>query len=243
MCWRGAAADPRLLRTIPGAGSLGKAGPDDLVYITFSGHGVTGDNGRFHLFLSDIGRGDRRELNPAVFARTLDSVSLARRLLPVDAGNFVLVIDACNSAASVEADGFKPGPMGSRSLGQLAYDKAMRVLTASQAEAVALESRRLRHGLLTFALLHEGLAGGAADREPADEVVGFSELMKYAADRVPQLYDEIRDGTFVPQGRGFKVEFRPQGRVGTTSLAQRPSLFDFSRGDQEVRLPVTAQIR
>ena len=40
----------------------------------------------------------------------------------------VMIIDACHSAGSVEHEGFKPGPMGSRGLGQLAYNKRMRIL-------------------------------------------------------------------------------------------------------------------
>ena len=233
---------PELLSLIPGTTSLRKARPDDLVYLAFSGHGLSGDNGRFHLFLSDIGEGERREVDSAMLARTLDSNLLARHLRRVDAGGFVMVVDACNSAASVEGSGFKPGPMGSRGLGQLAYDKAMRVLAASQAEAVALESDQLRHGLLTFAMLHEGLAGGAADRAPKDSAIGFSELLGYGVERVPLLYDDIRNGSFAPQGRGLTAEFTPNGQVATPTSAQRPSLFNFSRGKRKVRLPVIDQI-
>ncbi len=54
--------------------------------------------------------------------------------------------------------------MGSRGLGQLAYDKAMRVLAASQADDVALEAqvKGEGHGLLTYALVREGLLGRKA---------------------------------------------------------------------------------
>ena len=135
----GEAGDAERLAAIPGAAELSKTGPDDLVYLAFSGHGLSGENGLFHLFLSDIGEGDSRVVDDALLESTLDSDELARRLRGVDAGEFVMVIDACNAAASVEGGGFKPGPMGSRGLGQLAYDNAMRVLAASQAEAVALE--------------------------------------------------------------------------------------------------------
>ena len=238
----GEAGDQELLHPIPGAASLSKARPDDLVYLAFSGHGLSGDKGLFHLFLSDIGEGKGRTVNSALLARTLDSDLLARHLRRVDAGDFVMIVDACNAAASVEGGGFKPGPMGSRGLGQLAYDKAMRILAASQAEAVALESDQLRHGLLTFAMLHEGLAGGAADRAPTDQAIDFSELLSYGVDRVPLLYEDIRSGSFAPQGRGLTVEFTPpSGQIAAPTSAQRPSLFDFSRGEREVHLPVIAQ--
>ena len=234
----GEAADQELLSRIPGAASLRKARPDDLVYLAFSGHGLSGDDGLFHLFLSDIGEGERRVVDSALLARTLDSDLLARHLSRVDAGDFVMVVDACNSAASVEGGGFKPGPMGSRSLGQLAYDKAMRVVAASQAEAVALESEQLRHGLLTFAMLHEGLAGGAADRAPTDSAIGFSEMLSYGVERVPLLYEDIRSGNFVPQGRGATAHVSLATQATIAPSPQRPSLFDFSRGERDVRLPV-----
>ena len=182
-------ADVERLRAIPGADSLAKATPDDLVYLAISGHGLSGDNGLFHLFLSDIGEGSGRVVDEALLEHTLDSDLLASHLRPVDAGDFVMVIDACNAAASVEGGGFKPGPMGSRGLGQLAYDKAMRVLAASQAEAVALESGDLRHGLLTYAMLREGLAGGAADRAPEDRWIELGEVLAYGVERVPLLYE------------------------------------------------------
>ena len=234
----GEAADQELLSRIPGAASLRKARPDDLVYLAFSGHGLSGDDGLFHLFLSDIGEGERRVVDSALLTRTLDSDLLARHLSRVDAGDFVMVVDACNSAASVEGGGFKPGPMGSRSLGQLAYDKAMRVVAASQAEAVALESEQLRHGLLTFAMLHEGLAGGAADRAPTDSAIGFSEMLSYGVERVPLLYEDIRSGNFVPQGRGATAHVSLATQATIPPSPQRPSLFDFSRGERDVRLPV-----
>ena len=173
---------------------------------------------------------------------------LTDHLRHVDAGDFVMVIDACNAAASVQGGGFKPGPMGSRGLGQLAYDKAMRVLAASQAEAVALESDRLRHGLLTYAMLREGLAGGAADRAPEDRWIDLTEMLNYGVERVPLLYEDIRDGSFVVLGKGL-TPYEPscgneQGgdasdcREQSVASVQRPSLFDFSRSEQDVCMPV-----
>ena len=243
----GKRGDAERLAAIPGAAELSKTGPDDLVYLAFSGHGLSGKNGLFHLFLSDIGEGDSRVVDEALLKSTLDSDELARLMRRVDAGDFVMVIDACNAAASVEGGGFKPGPMGSRGLGQLAYDKAMRVLAASQAEAVALESDQLKHGLLTYAMLREGLAGGAADRAPPDGAIDFTEMMNYGVERVPLLYEAIRDGSFTVQGRGFEPSCAneqdggDQGndcRARDITEVQRPSLFDFSRSKRDVRMPV-----
>ena len=231
------------------AKSLSEARPDDLVYLSFSGHGLSGKDGLFHLFLSDIGAGDQRVVNEELLDRTLDSDELADYLRRVDAGDFVMVIDACSAAASVEGGGFKPGPMGSRGLGQLAYDKAMRVLAASQAEEVALESSELRHGLLTYAMLREGLAGGAADRAPEDRWINLTEMLNYGVERVPLLYEDIRDGSFAAQGKGL-TPYEPSCgneqdgdasdcREQSVASVQRPSLFDFSRGQRDVSMPVS----
>ncbi len=48
-------------------------------------------------------------------------------------------------------------------LGQLAFDKGIRILAATQADDVALEDARLGQGLLTYALAVDGFAAGAAD--------------------------------------------------------------------------------
>jgi len=239
----GETSDATLLNAVDGAQALPVATPDDLIYIAFSGHGLSGANGAFHLFFADVGGGKKRVLDKALLSRTLTSDTLSEHLHAVDAGEMVMVIDACNSAASIEGAGFKPGPMGSRGLGQLAYDKAMRVLAASQAEQPALESDKLRHGALTFAMLREGLAGAAADVAPQDGAVDLKELLAYGVARVPLLNEELRRGAFKALGRGIGVRpFRPaknpQTRAKPAPPPQRPSLFDFSRGRTSVRLPV-----
>ena len=216
---------------VPCAESLSEARPDDLVYLSFSGHGLYGKDGLFHLFLSDIGAGDQRVVNKELLDRTLDSDELADYLRSVDAGDFVMVIDACNAAASVEGGGYKPGPMGSRGLGQLAYDKAMRVLAASQAEGVALESRQLRHGLLTYAMMREGLGAGAANRAPEDEWMEIRELLAFGVERVPLLYEAIRNNA-------LKSARSQEETSNVTVAVQRPSLFDFRGDEQDVRTPV-----
>lgn len=225
------------LNGVVGVEGFRKVTPDDLVYLSFSGHGLSGADGRFHFFLSDVGGGARRIVDEELLGRTLDSDVLAERVRGLDAGQFVLVIDACNSAASVEGEGFKPGPMGNRGLGQMAYDKGMYVVAAAQAEAVALESDRLEHGLLTYAMLREGLEEGGADRAPVDGVVSFRELLGYGAERVPRLHEEIVDGAWTADGRALvaAVPIEDDGAV----VIQRPRFFDFGGGGEEVLLPWT----
>ena len=144
--------------------------------VFLSGHGSTDTNkARFFFFPYDIGR-DRparpvagRRAAAIRFQHPVDGLASPARCR----GNDVPV-DTCHSASSVAPPGYKHGPFGSRGLGQLAYDKGLQVLAASQSEQVALEIRDLKHGLLTYALVQDGLAKrGAAT---ADGTVTIGEL-------------------------------------------------------------------
>jgi hypothetical protein len=61
------------------------------------------------------------------------------------------------SGQALESPDQRFGPINSRGLAQLAYEKGTSVLVASQAYQAALERARLGHGVLTLALIEEGL--------------------------------------------------------------------------------------
>jgi uncharacterized caspase-like protein len=214
---------------IPNADKLRKATPDDAVFLSFSGHGFYESGGDFYLLPTDIGPGKTRQPTDAVLAASISSAELTRWLRPVDGGDMALVIDACHSGAAVGAD-FKPGPMGSRGLGQLAFDKGMLVLAATQADNVALEAEELEHGYLSYALVQEGLLGGRADFKPKDGRITAAEWLGYAAQRVPQLAMEVDAGTFA-RGTRLKAIKRNIGGAATEldDDVQQPSLFEFRR--------------
>jgi hypothetical protein len=78
----------------------------------------------------------------------------------------------------------------------------MYVLTAAQSHQAALEVSRLGHGLLTYALVEEGLRKRLADVRPRDREIRVAELFDYASERVPHLQREtMREGA-----RGLKVQ-------------------------------------
>lgn len=186
-----------------------KITPDDLFIMTFSGHGYTDKNGVFYLFPSDF-KGSCNEVpNDQMLHSAIATSELTEWLRPLDAGEMVMILDACHSAASVEAAGFRPGPMGNRGLGQLAYDKRMRILGASQPQQLAIESRELQMGLLTAALVKEGLEANRADWKPPDGKIQLREWLEYAVERVPKMY----------------VEDYPQYKK---EPPQQPALFDFT---------------
>jgi len=63
----------------------------------------------------------------------------------------------------------------------------MAILAATQSDGLAAETARLGHGLLTFALVEEGLKTNVADTSPRDGVVQLREWFDYAVGRVPEL--------------------------------------------------------
>jgi WD40 repeat protein len=214
--------DPQLKLCVPSAGRLHEAQPEDFVMLTFSTHGYHGNQGRFYLFPADIGEQRTRRIDEALLERAISTDELSSWLRHVDA-EMVMIVDACHAAASVEQEGFKPGPMDSRGFGQLAYDKRMRVLAASQAEDVAFEDSQIGHGLLTYALVHEGLWQRRADTAPVDQRITVGEWLKYGVERVPAMLEEIATGK-LRVVRGLDLLEPRQAQ----QAAQRPALFDFT---------------
>jgi Caspase domain/WD domain, G-beta repeat len=199
------------------------ATPDDALFISFSGHGYADPNGKFYLFPSDLKSGAEQRATPELLSSAISSDELAEWLRPVDAGEMTMIIDACHSAASVEGEGFKPGPMGSRKLGQLAYDKRIRILAATQVANAALESDQLKQGLLSYALVHDGLEQAQADWQPKDKRITVAEWLRFAVNQVPLLYEEIRTG------RRKDAVVTQDAETKSASPLQLPALFDFTQ--------------
>jgi len=70
----------------------------------------------------------------------------------------------------------------------------MRILAATQADNVALESEKLGQGLLTYALVDEGLKAHKAAPDGKGPIT-IGAWLRYAEKRVPQLYDDIQGGS------------------------------------------------
>src|SRR5262249_9560152 len=173
---------------------LKRAEPEDAVIIYFAGHG-TAQSQRFYLLPRDLGyTGDRGALDEGglktILAHSLSDQELEDAVEGLAAGSLLMVIDACNSGQALEAEEKRRGPMNSKGLAQLAYEKGMYILTAAQSYQAALEAAQFGHGLLTYALVEEGLKAGAADFEPKDGVVSAREWLDFATERVPQMQEE-----------------------------------------------------
>ncbi len=220
------ASRPPTLKAGP-ADALKRAEPEDTVIIYYAGHG-TAQQQRFYLIPHDLGyTGDRTRLNEAglktVLSHSISDVELEAAVEGLDAGHLLLIIDACNSGQALEAEEKRRGPMNSKGLAQLAYEKGMYILTAAQSFQAALEAAQLGHGYLTYALVEEGLKTPVADAEPKDGVLIAREWLNFATERVPRMQEEK-----MAQGRGLGIAFT-EGEAGVTDpqkrTVQRPRVF------------------
>ncbi len=207
---------------------LETATPDDLVIVTFSGHGWTAEDDDFYLLASDAKWPDK---DPRPNIESLISAEeLSLYLRPIDAGEIAFVIDACQSGASVAKANFKPGPFGDSGLGQLAYDKGIRILVATQAGDVAMEDGRLQHGLLTFALAgkDEGLAKDDDTLDlNGDKQINLTEWLAYPTWRMLDFNEDKRVAGLTSEDSVTAFDFPGRAAVAVDKV-QEPSLYDYA---------------
>ena len=229
-----------------------KLQPEDALVIYYAGHG-TASKDRFYLIPHDgfplDGAGDK--YYEELYARSVSDENLESLLETVDAGKILLVIDACNSGQALEAEEKRRGPMNSKGLAQLAYEKGIYILTAAQNFQSALEvsqtadGKVIEHGLLTYSLL-EGLKAAKADVN-SDKQVSEREWLNFAVAQVPQLQIETM------RRRDAKINENPARRSTAVSISggksqlstpdrglQTPRVF-YRREDDAKPLVVAAQ--
>jgi WD40 repeat protein/uncharacterized caspase-like protein len=220
---------PSLKAADPVFDKLKRAQPEDRVIIYFAGHG-TAQAQRFYLIPHDLGyTGDRTKLNEQglqkILASSISDLELEQAVEGLDAAHLVLIIDACNSGQALEAEEKRRGPMNSKGLAQLAYEKGMYILTAAQSYQAALEAAQLGHGLLTYALVEEGLKTAVADTQPQDGLLNAREWLDFATERVPQMQEAK-----MKQSRGVGVQIAfTEGEQNVAEpekrTVQRPRVF------------------
>lgn len=247
----GKETNPGLLKGVANSSKLRLARPEDFILISFASHGYADTQGNFYLVPYDTGTSEA--LSAEFLQHCISSEELSFWLRNVDAGDLTMIIDACHSSAAIEGNNFKPGPMGSRGLGQLSYDKGMRILAATQANNFALENNQLEQGLLSFALVKNGLEQGQADFKPADQIIWMREWLQFGVKRVPELYADVMSGKLrllqassqlrTGSARAGRSAKNRQGRavievgkVAGKTQVQTPGLFDFVRRTQDLIL-------
>jgi len=187
-------SSPTPIALPPILAKIKQAQPEDAVIIFFAGHG-TARGARFYLVPHDLGySGSRTTIDgPAIetiLAHSVSDLELESAIEGLDADRLMLVIDACNSGQALEAEEKRRGPMNSKGLAQLAYEKGLYILTAAQSYQAALEAAELGHGYLTYALVEEGLKQGLADRDAKDGAILGREWFNYATERVPEMQEK-----------------------------------------------------
>lgn len=178
--------------------------PEDALVIYFAGHGTAGKD-RFYLIPHDgfptddaISENSLEEL----YKQSISDEDLEKVLETVDVGKMLMVIDACNSGQALNSEEQRRGPMNSRGLAQLAYEKGMYILTAAQSQQAALEVAKFGHGLLTFSLL-EGMQ--KAEKETSGAIFE-RKWLDFAVVEVPQLQLEEM------QKRNVEIKQNPNTR-------------------------------
>jgi WD40 repeat protein len=205
-----------------------KTQPEDAVIVYFAGHG-TAYREQFYLLPHDLGYAGARNLVDKAAIETILAHSVSDRELEqafekINAAQILFIIDACNSGQALEAEEKRRGPMNSKGLAQLAYEKGMYVLTAAQSFEAAQEAAQVGHGLLTYALVEEGLKQSSADAEPIDGEVRVREWLDYATRRVPEMQiTEMKRAL----ARGIKLSFADEERALNIAnrSGQRPRVF------------------
>ncbi len=221
-----AGTEKNLPGTAPSAlRKLKPAQPEDAVIFYFSGHG-TAQGDRFYLIPHDLGySGPRAKLDETglatLISHSVSDVELEEALRPVDADQLLLIVDACNSGQVLQTREERRGPMNTRGFAQLAYEKGMYVLTASQSDEVAFESAGLKHSYLAYALVEEGIKSGAADSDRNGELF-LKEWFDYATERVPRIFTDKPRG-----GKELEEVEADEKRV------QRPRVFNMREGGAE----------
>ena len=190
--------------------------PEDSVVIYFSGHGKATRDGRFYLIPTDIGYQTLDE----VLQHSILDVELEKVFRSMDAGQILLIIDACNSGQALGEEDARRGPMNSQGLGQLAYEKGMYVLAAAQGYQAATELRELGHSLLTDVLLRDGLTTKADTAQPLGQIT-TRKWFDYAARAVPTRQREMIE-QFKKQGKDFSFV---DGLKGDGDPEQTPRVF------------------
>jgi WD40 repeat protein len=177
--------------------ALKPAAPDDLVFIYIASHGFSDPQGNFFIIPYNSGRfygvsesklsdciagkakGTICDDSKKFIANSISSNELANWLQGVDAGKIYMILDSCYSAAAPGSN-FKPGPLGDRTFGQLAYDKGMTILTASQQSA--LSPMKLNGTLLSRTLTE------LMEKSPESSLLYLLEETEFT---VPQKYQTL----------------------------------------------------
>lgn len=202
---------PSQIRDLPAAAA------QDAVFFYFSGHG--GVNGQRYYLLAHNYHFD---LASRRVSGALSDLDLANALEALSAAQVVFVLDACESGAELDAENGRVGPFSFKGFAQMAYDKGIFVISATQATADAHEDPELCHARFTYILVEDGLVSKFADWRPKDNVITAKEWLQFGAEN---LTPKTPNKQCVQPAKDSTAQ-APEMRRAPTSLAdQTPRLF------------------
>ena len=234
---------------------LQTAQPEDSVAIFYSGHGKS-QAGRSYILPFDFtDTGQRLDTNDkilqALVSRGISDLELEQSFSEIDTKHLVLIIDACESGDALKLEDERQAPINAKGLGQLAYEKGMYIITASQGDESAYVSELLKRSYLSYALVEQGLKTPAADTAPKDGRLSIREWFDFAINQVPQLRRESNEKAALKteQGKGLEEEESTGKKTndGKDKLAgnkirtQRPRVFYRRQNDSQPLIISTAK--
>ncbi len=175
---------------------------EDVFIFYYAGHGSMVDDRFFFipsesLRLYDLSSLQRDAIEANVLQEKLKNIHALKQLI---------VMDACQSGASVELLASR-GAAEEKAIAQLSRSAGIHVMASAGSEQFAAEFAELGHGLFTY-LLVKALQGDA-DGAPKDGKVTIYELKSYLDDQVPELTRKLKGKPQYPytfsRGQDFPV--------------------------------------
>lgn len=176
--------------------------PEDVFIFYYAGHGSMVDNQFFFIPTESARLYDLAALK----LEAVEASVLQERLKHIKALKQLIVMDACQSGASVELLATR-GAAEEKAIAQLSRSAGIHVMASAGSDQFATEFAELGHGLFTYLLLKA--LGGEADGAPKDGKVTIYELKSYLDDQVPEVTRKMKGKPQYPytfsRGQDFPV--------------------------------------
>ena len=163
----------------------GKIHPEDVFILYYAGHGSVTDNKFYFIPTGSIRLYDAKSLEK----EAIEASVLQEKLRQIQALKQLIVMDACQSGASVELLATR-GASEEKAIAQLSRSAGIHVMASAGSEQFATEFSALGHGLFTYVLLKA--LEGEADGAPKDGKVTIYELKSYMDDQVPEMTRKMK---------------------------------------------------
>lgn len=179
-----------------------KIHPEDVFIFYYAGHGSMVDDRFFFIPTESIRLYDLKSLQK----EALEASVLQEKLRHISALKQLIIMDACQSGASVEVLGTR-GAGEEKAIAQLSRSAGIHVMASAGSEQFATEFASLGHGLFTY-LLMKALQG-EADGAPRDGKVTIYEIKSFMDDQVPEMTKRMKGRPQYPytfsRGQDFPV--------------------------------------